>query len=243
MDSSTALINGIIYKISSNDNQMIYYGLTTQNIEDRYQQHIKQYNIYKSNPEQGKFCSSFTIFDTYSTSNTSIHIVEEHNNITLIQLRNREKYYIHNFDSVNILAKIKNKSTIKSKYLTLDEKIITHQMILENPPIIHNVTQNITHLIQLLGYDINKNNTLILQSQTTLSAIKKHLLHLFQTYYPDINIDNNKNTNQKLLNTINLILNQHDLQIITYNQIFYKYNTKLIFINLLIYPYNKQKQS
>ncbi len=233
MSSTTNLINGCIYKISSIDNKMNYYGLTIQNIEIRYQQHIIKYNTYKSNHEKSQFCSSFIIFDTYTPLNTSIHIVEEHNNITLIQLRNREKYYIHNFDCVNILAK--NNYLINSDFLTLEKTHITQQMIFENQPIIHSITPNIIHIIQLLGYNINHDNTLILQSQTSFFAIKKHLLNILQTYYPHFKINNRTSS---ILNTINLILNQHNLQVITHEHIIYKHRHKFVFTKLLIYPYN-----
>jgi hypothetical protein len=212
---------------------MNYYGLTTQsNIQIRYQQHINEYYKYNLNPDKIHFCSSFIIFNSYTPLlQTSIHIVEEHTDITIIQLRNREKYYIHNFDSVNILAK--TKYIINSDYYSLNLQIITKQMILDNLPIIHNITPNIIHIIQLLGYDINHNNqTLILQSQTTFSAIKKNLITLLQTYYTQYNTKPSS-----LLNTLNSILKQHNLQIITYNHIIYKNKHRFSFNKLLIYPY------
>jgi hypothetical protein len=51
-----------IYKITSPDDKMNYYGLTTTSIETRFKYHIENYNNYINNPEKHKYCSSFQIF-------------------------------------------------------------------------------------------------------------------------------------------------------------------------------------
>ena len=47
--TKTTMTTGIIYKISSTDNKLNYYGLTTQPLQDRFKLHIQSYNRYKNN--------------------------------------------------------------------------------------------------------------------------------------------------------------------------------------------------
>ena len=61
-------IDGFIYKISSKDNKMNYYGYTTQDIKTRFYQHIYyyiQYYTHKFNQEQ--IVNENTIYNTYVT--------------------------------------------------------------------------------------------------------------------------------------------------------------------------------
>ncbi len=85
-----------IYKIYSNDEKMHYYGLTTTNIQTRFEGHLRQYNLY-TQQKTTKYCSSYKIFNNYNIQDIKIQIVEEHDNLPLYKLRQREKYYIQNY--------------------------------------------------------------------------------------------------------------------------------------------------
>jgi hypothetical protein len=232
------LINGFIYKIYSNDNKMNYYGLTTQeNIQSRFIQHIEQYQKQKQKQTETEthkkcYCSSFIIFDNYTLDNISCSVVEKHTNINLDYLRTREKYYIQNFDCVNIYGKYINK--IDTNYYTLSHQKITSDMITQNVPIVHNITPEITHIIHLFGYTIdNTNHYLTIIKYIHKSQIKDKLITLLHKYYTQYTI-----TNHNLLQITNTILKQHNLQIITYKQIIYTNHTNLPIYKLLLYPYN-----
>jgi hypothetical protein len=233
-------INGFIYKIYSNDNKMNYYGLTTQqNIQIRFKKHIENYYEYTKNNDKTLYCSSFIIFTNYTIDQIQIKTIEQYTNIPLIQLRNREKYYIQNFDCVNIYNKKKfNIDTdINTNYFTFTDAIITPQMILDqnNIPILHNINPIIQIIIQLIGYSINTNNNhLELQYPTYLSSITKQLIKIIQTHYTQY-----KPTYSNILYITNQILKTYQLQIITTKSNIYKNNKKLMALNkLLLYPYS-----
>ena len=92
-----------IYKIYSTDNKLNYYGLTTQNIKDRFNQHLENF-ITQNKPQ---YCTSYIIFQNYTIDNIQIQIIEEFDDIPLQNLRDRELYYIQNFPCVNIMGKKK----------------------------------------------------------------------------------------------------------------------------------------
>ena len=232
-------INGFIYKIYSNDNKMNYYGLTTQqNIQIRFKQHIENYYEYIKNNDKTLYCSSFIIFTNYTLDQIQITIIEQYNDIPLIQLMNREKYYIQNFDCVNIYNKKKFNLTtdIYTNYFTFNEAIITPQMILDplNIPILYNTNPIIEIIIQIIGYSINTNNNhLELQYPTYLSSITKKIIQIVKTHYTQY-----KPNPSNILYITNQILKKHQLQIITTKYNIY-INKKLMALNkLLLYPYS-----
>ena len=105
--------NAYIYKIHSNDNKMNYYGLTTQTPKDRFYSHIDNYIKYFTNIKTD-YCSSFIIFTNYDITQINYKTIEHHTNITLREIKKREKYYIQNFDCVNIYSKkYTNNYTVK----------------------------------------------------------------------------------------------------------------------------------
>ena len=147
-----------IYKISSSDDKMNYYGLTTTTIETRFKYHIESYNYYINNPDKHTYCSSFQIFQNYPIELIKVQEIEKYDNIPLCQLRDRENYYISNFDCVNIRGKQNNSSSNLDDYFTLQKKWIPSTIITKNNIPITNINQNIQHIIQLFGYTIQNNS-------------------------------------------------------------------------------------
>lgn len=114
-------MKGKIYKIVNEDLNLTYYGSTTKKyLASRIAQHK-----YQSKKCINKFITSSKLF---STNNYKACIVEEIEFENIKQLREREKYYIENFDCVNKQIpnltkkqtqkkyREKNKDTIKSYY-------------------------------------------------------------------------------------------------------------------------------
>ncbi len=232
-------INGFIYKIFSNDNKMNYYGLTTQqNIQLRFNQHIENYYQYTKNNDKSLYCSSFIIFNNYTLDQIQITIIEQYYNIPLIQLRNREKYYIQNFDCVNIHNKKKFNITtdIDTNYFTITGQIITPQMILDpnNITILHNTNPIIEIIIQIFGYSINTtNNHLELQYPNNLESITQQLIQIVKIHYTQY-----KPKPSNILYITNQILKPHQLQIITTKSIINKKKNIFTLHKLLLYPYS-----
>jgi hypothetical protein len=224
-------INGFIYRIYSNDNKMNYYGLTTQeNIQIRFKQHIEYYtqfyyNINHNLQQDIDYCSSFIIFLNYSLDNIHIQQIEQHTQITLKHLRNREKYYIQNFDCVNISGQKK-----QTDFYNIHKQLILSQNIIQNI-IIEKQSQSIIPIIELLGYTIYYSNDSYIHIKhnkyTYLFTIKKQIINLLQQTYQ---ITPNYNT--EIIQIIDNILKKHNLQLLT--QI--NYFNKIINYKLLLYP-------
>lgn len=90
-------MNGIIYKITSPNTSKIYIGSTTQNINQRYSQHISFYKLYLKN--KAKYTTSFEII---SSGNSNIELVELIDDIN--NLHSKEKYYIQ-LNKINCVNK------------------------------------------------------------------------------------------------------------------------------------------
>jgi hypothetical protein len=236
-----------IYKIYSNDEKMHYYGLTTKTIQIRFEAHFTQYNLY-TQQKITNYCSSYKIFNNYNIQDIKIQIVEEHDNLPLYKLRQREKYYIQNYDCVNISGK--NIKT-PTEFYTLSKKIIQYNNIIhENIPLqnisldnfdninLHTNTHNNTtnnkplhDIIQLFGYTI-QNNTLTHEKQATFSKIKTQLYNHIQKNFTQYQIQKNN-----ILYTTNNILYNHNLQILYKKIPMHKNKNFYTLIYLLIQPY------
>jgi hypothetical protein len=223
-----------IYKISSIDDKLNYYGLTTTTIENRFKYHIQNYNSYKQDIDKQKYCSSFQIFNTYPLDKIKIQLIEKYDKIPLCQLRDREIYYITNFDCVNILGKKKHSSGNLDDYFTLTDKWIHPSIITKNNIPITNINQNIQYIIQIIGYSID-NNYISQIKQQTFDTIKTQLHTFIKHNYTDFIIKKNN-----LLLITNFILQEHSLQIIR-KKISYLINGKLVFkYFILLHPYTIQ---
>jgi len=201
-----------IYKIYSTDNKLNYYGLTTQNIQDRFKQHLDNYIIqHKTN-----YCTSDIIFQNYTIDNIKIQIIEEFDDIPLQNLRDRELYYIQNFPCVNIMGKKKDSH---HDYYTLSNiKVLSSQIKINNIQITQ-PTPQIYNILYILGY-ILENNTLTQIRQAILYNIKDKLEQAITTHYPQYHTETNN-----LLTITNDILHKHKLQILHKKQFFKKKRT------------------
>jgi hypothetical protein len=211
--------NAYIYKIHSNDNKMNYYGITTQTPNDRFKQHIDNYYEYTQNNNTIQYCSSFIIFTNYTIQQTQIQIIEHRQDITLREIKKREKYYIQNFDCVNIYSK-----KYTNQYTTLDKQIISQSQIQQiiKPT---NITQQFIDFIQIFGLHIQDHNIHI-HKHINFNQNKNNINHKLQQLY---NIT--PKSNQDTLFYIDLIFNNHSLQLIIntfYNLTFINYKLKII---------------
>ena len=179
-------MNGFIYKISSPDNKLSYYGLTTNNIFCRLNSHINQYRCYK-NGSTTNSCASYIIFDAYGIDEIKIELIEKHTNITINFLLERERYYITNFDCVNISGK--NSSNIfRERYVTTKKPILIKSMLLKPAEL----NDSIKKLFKLEDDNLNDFETMIAKSN-------KLLLKMLQFYiFTHYNIENNTFENTKI---------------------------------------------
>jgi hypothetical protein len=231
LDKKTSIVDGFIYKISSTDNKMNYYGLTTQkDIQIRFNRHLEDYtqfyyNINHNLQQNIDFCASFIIFNNYNIHNIQSTIIEQHTNITLKELQNREKYYIQNFDCINILGK-KQQTHF---YNNNNQLILTHNI--NDTIIIQQQSKDIIPIIQLLGYTIYYSNNTYIHikhiKQTNLSNIKTQIKLILQQKYNLI-----PSYYTQILDFLNNILKQHNLQLLTQRIYYYK----TIYYKLLLYP-------
>ena len=202
-----------IYKIYSTDNKLNYYGLTTKTIQDRFKQHLDNYITQNKH----NHCTSNIIFHNYSLQNIQIQIIEQFDDIPLQQLRDRELYYIQNFNCVNVMRK--KKDSHKDYYTLSNITVLSSQIKINNIPITQ-PTPQIYNILYILGY-ILENNTLTQIRQAILCNIKDKLLQAITTHYPQY--DEIKSNN--LLTITNDILHKHKLQILHKKQFFKKKKT------------------
>jgi hypothetical protein len=220
-------MKGYIYKISSNDQLYHYYGLTTRDVQTRFDLHIEQYNQYIKSNYTSDFCTSFIIFHKYGLDNIQIQTIEQYDDISYTDLKKRERYYIHIFDCVNVSEK---------NYIYTNITLYKHDQIQIFDPLfniqIDNIDQNIIHIINALGYTIQNDTFLVHQTLKKLIKIKHTLYNIITTYYPlfHITLDNNI-----LLNTINTIFKTHNIQLIKQNTTVFYRNTIYGTYNLKIY--------
>lgn len=96
------MVKGYIYMIKPNesvDDNDIYYGSTIQEAYDRFMDHKHQFNSYKRGKHH--FVNSIALFEKYGFDNCRFLIIEEFEDITETELRNKEADYIDNNKCVN----------------------------------------------------------------------------------------------------------------------------------------------
>jgi hypothetical protein len=106
----------IIYKIIDNTNNNVYYGSTKYKIEQRLKQHINAYNSYLK-----KNIRKCAVVNIIQNNDYRIELVEEVGEG--IDPKDRERYYIENFDCINItIPNRKHKERVKLHYENNKEK-------------------------------------------------------------------------------------------------------------------------
>lgn len=182
--------------------------MTTQTIQNRFNNHYENYIKYTNNHPDAEYLTSIEIFKNYKIQDITIQTIEEHTDIPIKQLRQRENYYIQHFPCVNIIGK--NNHTIHDlkNYTTLDNIQIPETLIQKDNIPITNINTQIQHIIEILGYTL-QNNTITHKTLKKMNFIKKNLIHALQQQ----NIHTNTNT-QQILEHTNTILKTHNLQII-----------------------------
>ena len=220
-----------IYKISSTDNKLHYYGMTTQTIQNRFNNHYENYIKYTNNQPESEYLTSIEIFKNYKLNEITIQTIEEHTDIHIKQLRQRENYYIQNFPCVNIIGKTNHTINDLKNYTTLDNIPIEETIIQKENIPVTNINTQIQHIIEILGYTL-QNNTITHKTLKKMNFIKKDLIHALQQQ----NIDKNTKT-EHILQITNTILNTHNLQIIQKKiQTFFK-KTSYVTSCLLLHTY------
>ena len=216
-----------IYKISSTDNKLHYYGMTTQTIQNRFNNHYENYIKYTNNQPDSEYLTSIEIFKNYNLPEITIQMIEEHTDIPIKQLRQRENYYIQNFPCVNIIGKTNHTIQDLKNYTTLDNIPIEETMIQKDNIPVTNINTQIQHIIEILGYTL-QNNTITHKTLKKMNFIKKDLIHALQ--------QQNIHT-QQILELTNTILKTHNLQIIQKKiQTFFK-KTSYVTTCLLLHTY------
>jgi hypothetical protein len=212
-------MKGYIYKISSPDEKINYYGLSTTNIYFRLYHHIKGYIKYTINKDSN-YCSSYKIFEEYGIDYINIKLIEKHDNITMEDLQNRETYYIQNNDCCNInkinkkkYESIHNKKEFSRLSKLSEEQINNNIELLKNKTFSNNEILHIHDLLNIFGFEIN-NNLIKLNNRTSFYNIKDELKKFINTYYKLFNLEIYVNNNNiltyidKILINYGLLLNR-----------------------------------
>jgi hypothetical protein len=195
--------HGFIYKISSNDDKLHYYGLTKQTVEIRFNNHIQSYINYCNNNQTEDYCHSFIIFNKYDIQNIMIQTIEQYDDISYTELLKREIYYIENFECVNFSGKTLN----YTNYTDINNNIITN--IDQNDIFIYNNDQYIQELLTALGYTCNNNHFKYTNKNIISYYVKKQIQPIINSYFTNFNIKQ-----YNLHYDINYILNQYNLQLL-----------------------------
>ncbi len=97
-------MKGKIYKITNGE--LDYYGSTTKKLNERLSGH--KYNI-KNSP-------NISVNKVMSNGNYTIELIEELECENINELRQREKYYIENFDCVNKTIPAQTRKEVNKRY-------------------------------------------------------------------------------------------------------------------------------
>jgi hypothetical protein len=100
-------MSGKVYKIYSHKGDKVYIGSTT----DRYL--CNRFSDHRTDYRAGKRCTSCVLFDEYGMENCNIELIEEVEYKDVLELKEREQYWIDNtLNTVNI----------KPAYQTIEQK-------------------------------------------------------------------------------------------------------------------------
>jgi hypothetical protein len=221
-----------IYKLSSPDHKLHYYGITYKTPQERFKNHIETYkNNYKA-------CYSYIIFDQYGTDNIILTTIEQFDQISNEQLLQREKYYIQNFDCVNKNGKLKPSncySDINKNFIT----DITHTInIYNHDHIIRSIYLTLGYLMDI--HTLDNPITIIHKDDALLSSVKDDLQDIINTFYKRERT--HKISSNNIIIEINTILGLYNLQLITKKVIkFFRPGKYYCTFSLLIHPHKQPK--
>ena len=115
--------NGKIYKIMSDETDLVYVGSTTQDLCVRMASHRRDYKAWLNNDK--KYVSSFEIlkFDNYR-----IVLIENYPCNDRTELNKKEQEYIEKLNCVNkrnsFLSEIKKKNILKNIKISIKKKYL-----------------------------------------------------------------------------------------------------------------------
>jgi hypothetical protein len=215
---------GFIYKISSPDDKLHYYGITKKSVEIRFNSHIQSYINYTNDNTSTDYCHSYIIFHKYGIQNIIIQTLEQFDDISYTDLQIKEKYYIENFDCINFAAKTANYNNYTDVYNNIFPNISQSDIFLNN------TDQYIKPLLTILGYTYNTNNHfLYTKKNIILHHIKQKIQHIINIYFTNFNIKQ-----YNLYYDINYILNKYNLQLLKRPVSVFKLST----YKLIVQPLN-----
>ncbi len=266
-------INGFIYKISSKDNKMNYYGYTTQDIKTRFYQHIYyyiQYYTHKLNQEQivnkSHIYNSYVTYYNTISQNTNPHFFFNNTTDTPSYCTSYDIFNFYKFDQIKLdivehmqnttLDKIKN----KEKYY-IQHFPCVNKMCKKNFKTYYTLSDKFITLDQL-----EKDNLILHNPDTHIIHIidilgyhidnQKQLKHINQVSFHNIkeqlldaihqyypDIKIKQTTLSDLLYKTNTILKQHHIQIIKYKTFTKKGKLSFIDYELLLFSYQPISQS
>jgi hypothetical protein len=94
--SDSVYAYGLIYKMTS-DNGLVYVGSTLRPLAKRLSGHKKDYKLYLTG--KGNYITSFKLFE--DNSDVKIELLEQHKDISKLNLHKRERHFIESIECVN----------------------------------------------------------------------------------------------------------------------------------------------
>jgi hypothetical protein len=266
-------IDGFIYKISSTDNKMNYYGYTTKDIKTRLNQHIYyyiQYYTHKNDPDQ--IVNQNSIYNTYLTYYNSI-LIHIKNDI-IFNKQTDDKAYCTSYDIFNFYKfdQIKIEIVEHMQNTTLDkiknkEKYYIQHFHCVNKMGKQKIKSYYTLSDKFITLDELEKDIPILQNQDThihhiihilgyqidthkhLKRIQKVSFYYIKEQLRNIlqlyypHIKVRQNTIADLLFKTNTILNTHHLEIVTYKTLTRKGTFSIVDCELLLLSYKTVSQA
>lgn len=106
--------NAKIYMIKSQDHEQVYIGSTTYTLKQRLQSHFKDLR-------RNKYC---TAQDLLKTDNYEMILIEEFPCNTMNELKQRERFFIENFNTINKVIPLQ---TQKEYYYKNRDKLLQYK--------------------------------------------------------------------------------------------------------------------
>lgn len=111
--------NGKIYKITCDENNLVYYGSTTRKLKQRLQNHKLNYKFFLKGKRH-----NVTSFDIVKYDSCKIELVENYECNNKKELAKRERYYIENNECCNKQIPGRTRNEYARYYRSIPEKLI-----------------------------------------------------------------------------------------------------------------------